>query len=130
MRRPEEALHRACCQLLAVYQQRGLLAFAHPANGGYRTRGEAGILKALGLVAGVPDLLLWLPDGRTCAVELKAGSKPLTAPQLRWHDTMAALGHEVHVCRSIDDLEAVLRSHGVPAVGTLDQPKHDARKSA
>lgn len=121
MRRPEEALHRACVELLAVYQQRGLLAYCHVANGGHRTKTEAGVLKAMGLVAGVPDILVWTPNGRAFQVELKApGGRGLSDPQLCWHALMATMGHAVYVCRSVDDLEHVLRCEHVPPVGKLD----------
>jgi hypothetical protein len=119
MKRPEEALQRAVVQLLALYAGRGLLAFAHVPNGMYRTPAEAGRLKAMGTTAGVPDLLVWLDGGASFSIELKAGRGTLSAPQAAWHGTMAGLGHRVHVCRSIDEVEAVLRGEGVPMIGTV-----------
>lgn len=144
MRRPEQQLHRQVVQLLQVYQARGLLAFAHVPNGGYRTTTEAGIFTGLGVQPGVADLLVWLPGGRSVQVELKAplARKRLSPAQIEWIRRMADMGVEVHVCRSVDEVEAVLRDCGVPplsrdqgpaagqGVGTLDEPKHDARKSA
>ena len=64
MRRPEEQLQRAVVDLLQVYQNRGLLTFCHVPNGGFRTKAEAGG-RALGVRAGVPDLLVWAPAAGT-----------------------------------------------------------------
>lgn len=123
MKRPEQQLHRQVVQLLQVYQARGLLAFAHCPNGGYRTPTEAGIFSGLGVVPGVADLLIWLPGGRSVQFELKAplAKARLSPAQLDWISRMADMGVAVHVCRSVDEVEAVLRDNGVPAVGKLDE---------
>src|SRR4051812_39279788 len=117
--RPEEGLHRAVVQLLQIYANRGLLAFCHVGNGGRRSKAEAGIFRALGVRAGVPDLLIWLPGGRGFGVELKAGSGKLSPAQTFWHATVTTLGHRVYVVRSLDEMEQVLRAEGVPAIGML-----------
>ena len=119
MRRREEQLHRAVVRLLQVYQSRGLLTFCHVPNGGWRTRTEAGVLKALGTKPAVPDLLLWLPGGGHFQIELKAGNGRLSAHQAAWISRMTDMGVAVHVIRSLDGLEALLRAEGVPPVGTL-----------
>lgn len=119
MNRPEEALQRAVVQLLALYAGRRALAFAHYPSGGYRTPAEAGVLRAMGAMPGVPDLLVWLPEGAGFGVELKAGARPLSEAQVVWHSTLATLGHRVYVCRSVDEVEAALRVEGVEPVGRL-----------
>jgi hypothetical protein len=131
MKRPEQQLHRAVVDLLQVYQARGLLAFAHVPNGGYRTPTEAGIFTSLGVVPGVADLLVWLPGGRSVQFELKAplAKMRLSPAQIDWIRRMTDMGVAVHVCRSLDEIEAVLRDNGVPPVGKLS-PEPDARKSA
>jgi hypothetical protein len=118
--RAEEQLHRAVVQLLMLYANRGLLAFAHVPNGGRRTRAEAGVLKAMGTTPGVADLLLWLPSGGHFQIELKAGNGRLSAHQAAWISRMNDMGVTVHVIRSLDGLEALLRVEGVPAVGMLN----------
>jgi hypothetical protein len=117
--RPEEQLQRAVVDLLRLYETRGLLVFAHVGNGGWRSKAEAGIFRALGVRAGVPDLLVWLPGGASFAIELKAGKGTLSSAQVVWHSTLTSLGHRVYVCRSVDDVERALRAEGVPAVGKL-----------
>jgi hypothetical protein len=118
--RPEEQLQRSVIDLLRLYEARGLLLVCHVGNGGRRTRAEAGVMKAMGVRAGVSDLLIWADGGRCFGVELKAGSGKLSPAQTFWHATVTALGHRVYVVRSLDEMEAVLRAEGVPVVGTLD----------
>jgi hypothetical protein len=119
VRRPEEQLQRSVVDLLQVYTNRGLLAFCHVPNGGWRKPTEAGRLKAMGTIPGVPDLLLWAADGRSFGIELKAGAGKLSPAQAAWHDTVSSLGHRVYVCRSVDDVERCLRAEAVPPIGTL-----------
>jgi hypothetical protein len=119
VRRPEEQLHRAVVQLLQVYANRGLLTFCHVPNGGRRNPIEAAALKAMGTTPGVPDLLVWLPGGGHFQIELKAKAGRLSAHQSAWISRMTDMGVAVHVVRSLDRLEALLRAEGVPPVGTL-----------
>jgi hypothetical protein len=70
IRRPEQTIQRAVFEHLAVRRAPGTFAF-HVPNGGWRSRAEAAILKGLGVVAGVPDVIL-VCDGRVYALELKA----------------------------------------------------------
>src|SRR3954470_5521173 len=93
----EDALHRACVQLLRLYEARGLLVFTHPANGGLRDAATAGRMKALGQCAGVSDLLVWAIGARHFGVELKTDGGRLSAAQVAWMDRMAHLGFRVHV---------------------------------
>jgi hypothetical protein len=106
-------------QLLQVYTNRGLLAFCHVPNGGRRMRAEAGALKALGTTPGVPDLLVWLPGGGHFQVELKAGAGRLSAHQAAWISRMTDMGVAVHIIRSLEGVEALLRAEGVPPIGKL-----------
>jgi hypothetical protein len=117
--KPEEALHRACVDLLRLYEQRGMLAFAHCPNGGYRTKAEACLFRAMGVRAGVPDLLVWAPGGAAFGIELKAAAGKLSAAQSVWHRLLQSLGHHVHICRSVDEVEAALRAEGIPTIGKL-----------
>jgi hypothetical protein len=115
----EEALQRSVVQLLAIYEARGLLAYCHVPNGGYRTPAQAGAFKAMGVRSGVPDLLVWTPHSRSFGIELKAGRGKLSDVQVLWKSTLESLGHRVYVCWSVDEVEAVLRLEGVPPVGRL-----------
>lgn len=122
MIRPEEQLQRAVCGLLAIYEARGHLAYAHCPNGGYRTPAQAGAFKAMGVRSGVPDLIVWTDHGKSFGLELKAGRGKESDAQVLWRSTLESLGHRVYVCWSLDEVEAVLRLEGVPPVGKMLEP--------
>lgn len=119
MRRQEEQLQRAVVQLLQVYESRDLLAFAHVPNGGYRTPAQAGAFRAMGVRSGVPDLIVWTPEGHSFGIELKAGRGKESDAQVLFRSTLESLGHRVYVCWSLDEVEAALRLERVPSIGTL-----------
>ncbi len=87
-------------------------------NGGPR-KGVIGILVAEGMLAGWPDLILVLRDGRTIWLEVKldkaAGQeKTYLKPEQRdIHAQLRALNHPVYVIRSLEDLWAVVDHYGV-----------------
>lgn len=54
--------------------------------------------------AGVPDRIIFLPDGQVHLVELKAPGKKPTALQLAQHRKLSQLGQNVYV---LDSKEAV-----------------------
>lgn len=54
MKRPEDALQRAVCDLLTIYERQGHLRFFAVPNGGKRSKIEAAIMKGMGVRAGVP----------------------------------------------------------------------------
>src|SRR4051812_26633369 len=115
----ENTLHRACVQFLRLYEARGLMTFTHPANGACKNPATAGLMKALGQQAGVSDLLVWAVGARHFAVEIKTDRGRLSAAQAAWMDRMARLGFRVHLCRSLEGLQAILVAEGLPLIGTL-----------
>jgi hypothetical protein len=119
LKRPEEALQRAVCGLLAIYEAKHLLAYCHVPSGGYRTPAEAGILKAMGVKRGIPDLLVWTPNAHSFGIELKGPKGKESDAQILFRSTLESLGHRVYVCWSIEEVEAALRLERVPAVGKI-----------
>jgi hypothetical protein len=63
MKRSEEALHKACVAYLRASLPKPWLVW-HTPNGGGRSKAEAGILKAMGVLAGMPDLFVMGPKMR------------------------------------------------------------------
>ncbi len=98
--------------------KRDALLVAVP-NGGPR-KGVIGILVAEGMLAGWPDLMLLLRDGRTVWLEVKIDDGPgqektyLKPRQREVHTEIRALNHPVYVIRSLADLWAVVDHYGVP----------------
>lgn len=145
MRRPEEILHRRCVDALmgpltkdgSRNRAVGMLPtpwFAfHVPNGGGRSKAEAGILKAMGVLAGMPDLLVFgprmgtlAPEPRLVAIEFKAPPKPLkrggvskAAPRLspaqraRQAD-LGACGVPYLVIDDLAEMVRALKALGVP----------------
>ena len=109
--RPEQQIQRAVFEHLAVRAASTVFAF-HPANGGWRTRVEAAILKGMGVRAGVPDIIA-VKDGQCYALELKAPDGRLTPVQRDAHAALAAAGASVAVAYGLDDALARLEAWGL-----------------
>ena len=89
-RSPEAQIQRSIFQHLRVRGTPGMFAF-HVPNGGYRRPVEAAILKGLGVVAGVPDIII-VHEGRCYGLELKAKGGRATPKQLEAIAAMEAAG--------------------------------------
>jgi hypothetical protein len=100
-RRPEQEIQKALADHLRARAAAGTYWF-HPANGGARTAIEGAILKACGVRAGTPDLIL-IKDGRTYGLELKADNGRVSQAQAQTHEEMRAAGAEVAVATGIDE---------------------------
>ena len=114
MRRPEQALQKSVIQYLDTVLPATAWAF-HVPNGGGRSKIEAGILKAMGVRPGIPDLcVIW--QGRAYWIELKAGKGRASAAQVAAHARLAECGCcPVATCRSIDDVATALLVYGIPS---------------
>ena len=82
------------------------LLFAIP-NGGARNKSTAGMLKAEGVKAGVPDMLLPVPARGMCGlfIEMKVLPNRPSKEQEKWIEALRNKGYRVAVCYSW--LEAV-----------------------
>lgn len=104
MTQEEHNLQCACVRWFALQypQYRGLL-FAVP-NGGARSKATAGKLKAEGVVAGVADLLLLVPNWQShgLAIEMKTDKGRQSELQQWWQSAVTAQGYQYSVCRSLD----------------------------
>jgi hypothetical protein len=86
--------------------------FAVP-NGGLRSKAEAARLKWTGVLAGVLDLALVLPEGRSAYWETKTPRGRLSDDQREFIGALEALGHRWALVRSIDDARVELARLGV-----------------
>lgn len=82
----------------------GRLSYFHVPNGTYKSKKTAWIMKEQGLRAGVPDLVILFPGGRTIFVELKAKTGRMSDVQKMFHEELTLMGFAVHICRSLDEL--------------------------
>ncbi len=109
--KPEDHIQ---CSLFLHLQARAapdVFAFAVP-NGGYRRPREAHILKATGVMAGVPDIII-IKGGKIYALELKTTTGELTAAQRDAIPKMQAAGATVAVAYGIDEALATLEGWGI-----------------
>lgn len=115
MQRLEEATHRAIANFLRVSLPKPWLFF-HPPNGSRRGKAEGGVLKMLGMRAGLPDLFVIGPQ-RVLCLEVKAPKGSLTPAQADAIEALAACGIPTVVVRSLEEAERFLREQGVPLRG-------------
>ncbi len=111
MKRPEQAIHQAVVAHLNLRAEPKCFWW-HTPNEGKRGFVNAAHLKAMGMTAGVPDLLI-LKDGRLHALELKAPKGRLTPSQILVLDRMQYCGAEVSVAHSIDEALVTLEFWGI-----------------
>jgi len=85
-------------------------------NEGLRSVGAAARLRATGMRAGFPDLIVLGPDGRCAFLEMKARGGSLSKEQVGWCFWLAQMGFPVAVFR--DHMAACewLRSLGFPVL--------------
>lgn len=81
----------------------------HVPNEGKRGRFQAAALRALGVVAGVPDLVLLMESGRTALIELKVEGGNLSPSQMLFATTAIALGHKAYTVRSLAAFKDLVR---------------------
>jgi hypothetical protein len=104
--RPEQLIQKAVIEHLAWRARAGVFAF-HVPLGGFRRPVEAAILKSLGVVAGVPDIII-IHSGQCFGLELKADRGRLTNVQRDAHERMRAAGACVATAYGIDEALAQL----------------------
>lgn len=118
---PEEELHRACFEWVQLAEPMHpiLKWLTHIPNGGKRSKGEGGKLKAMGVRKGLVDFMLprkhlgW----QGLAVELKAPEGRLTPEQREWLEALASDGYLTAEVRTLDEFQAVVKRYlkGLPA---------------
>lgn len=86
----------------------GLVDAMHVPNGGLRSKREAARLKWQGVLAGAPDIIVPLPEGRCLWLEVKAAGGALSAEQRAFGARRVADGGYWAVVRSIDDVRRCL----------------------
>lgn len=83
------------------------LLFAIP-NGGYRFEGTARRMKAEGVVAGVSDLILFVPSKgyHALCIEMKTEIGRQSELQRQWQIEVEKQGYRYVICRNVDDFRA------------------------
>lgn len=114
---PEQRLQIAVAQYLAHALKPPAFFTAFPAGGGGRLRGA--FLKAMGLRAGMPDLLIFAPGPNVIGIELKSKAGRMTPAQMDVSSAFAGCSMWLVLCRSVDEVERALRFCKVPLSATV-----------
>lgn len=107
MKHQESTLQTQCVKWFR-YQYPHLVIYAVP-NGGSRNVREAQRLKSEGVLAGVADLTILLPQGKSLYIEMKVKGNRQTPNQKEFQQKAEALGHKYYVCYSFEDFEKVVK---------------------
>lgn len=103
----EEQIHCSIADLLRFKGHPNLIWW-HTPNGELRT-GRTGVkLKRMGVIPGVPDFCLVLPDGRAAFLEVKSATGRLSPEQKAFAERCAASGAVCTVVRSSREAETYL----------------------
>ena len=104
----ESILQTACVRWFRL-QYPDLIIYAVP-NGGSRNVREAQRLKAEGVLAGVADLVVLLPQGKSLYIEMKVKGNRQTDNQKAFQDKAITLGHPYTVCYSFEEFKVAVES--------------------
>lgn len=104
----ESVLQTACVKWFRL-QHPDLVIYAVP-NGGSRNVREAQRLKAEGVLAGVADLVVLLPQGKSLYIEMKVKGNKQTDNQKDFQKIAETLGHTYAVCYSFEEFQQVIEN--------------------
>jgi len=113
MRDLEHKIQCGCVKWFRMqYHQFADLLFAVP-NGGARDAVTGAKLKEEGVVAGVADLILFLPRQgfHALCIEMKTAKGVQRQTQRVWQEKVEAQGYKYVVCRSIDDFISIVQDY-------------------
>lgn len=110
-RHEESRIQKSCVKWFRS-QYPKLILFAIP-NGGKRGLIEASIMKAEGVLAGVPDLLLLYPSNgyNGLFIEMKTEKGDTNPNQRKMIPLIQEAGYQVFICRSFNDFKQQVESY-------------------
>ena len=85
----------------------------HCPNGGWRFKRSAGVLKAMGVLPGVSDLIFFWPERNALFLELKAAKRVMTPAQEKFAWQMKKCGFAVEWADNLDEALAILARYGL-----------------
>lgn len=116
-KRPEQELQIAVAGFLRHALKPPTMWTSIDHGAGKMSRASAGLRKARGVKAGLPDILVLHPEDHytfVLGIELKADKGSLSPEQRAIWDAFNSAGAAYAVCRSIDAVQSTLRFHGIP----------------
>jgi hypothetical protein len=112
----EDQLQVYSADVFRAFGVPGVIGF-HVPNGGKRHIATAKRLKAMGVLAGVPDWVFVLAAGRAGFLELKDEAGRQTDEQKKFQREVEALGCPYAIARTPEEIDAVMSAFGV-----IDKP--------
>lgn len=103
----EVSLHMSVAAYLRRACPDAVLWF-HVPNGEKRDARTAGKLKAMGVLAGVPDFVFVMPNAQAAFIELKVGDNGLSSAQIEFRAQALSSGCAYATARSMEEVEAIL----------------------
>lgn len=100
-------------------QLTGKFTFFHVPNGGHRTKRQAALFKAMGVLSGVNDLIFLAAPQKAIFIEMKAKGGSLSDNQINFHRKLKECGFESYTVsaatahEAIDKVGEILKTHGV-----------------
>lgn len=108
MKHQESTLQTSCVKWFRL-QYPNLVIYAVP-NGGSRNVREAQRLKAEGVLAGVADLVIMLPQGKSLYIEMKVKGNRQTQNQKDFQKKAISLGHTYTVCYTFEEFQKIVEN--------------------
>jgi len=90
-----------------TYQELRFGCLFHVPNGGTRNKIEAMQLKASGVVAGIPDLIL-IHDSKAYGIELKTLIGKVSDKQIKVHESWKNQGIDTFVIRTFEEFQELI----------------------
>lgn len=115
MKRVEDILQRHTNDVIRAFKSPMAVCY-HTPNGGYRNIATAKALKAMGVMAGVPDWTILLPGGQTKFLELKTPKGTLSVQQKEFRANVETLGFEYAIARTPEQVRSILSQWDVIVV--------------
>lgn len=110
----EAELKKACFDYLQLLENKGMLIYIR--NNSFsgaiqRPNGSVGYIK--NNKKGAPDAFIFLKNGETLHIELKAPKGTQSIEQKEWEKKITKLGHNYYIIRDVDDLTKVIAYYRV-----------------
>jgi hypothetical protein len=109
----EVELQIAVMRHLRLRRARSDVLFWHTPNGGQRDKRTGALLKAMGALPGVPDLIFIWPPGQILFLELKTAKGRLAPNQAEFGSMAMKAGAHYEVARGLDEALEILQKHGL-----------------
>ena len=113
MKHNESKLQIACVEWFRMSFPHYKRLLFHVPNGGYRSKITAAIMKREGVVSGVADLLLLVPNGKHhgLCLEMKTPSGRQTELQKFWEKAVVAQGYKYEIVRDIEQFMEIVNQY-------------------